>query len=212
MSTASGSVSPRQRRLLSGHAEAITPILDHLEDPLFIIDSLRRVVFRNTAAQRTADSGHGARVRAGRLVMATLSETSALDALLAEYIGSPERRPCRGLRLTSSTGKNWLLLCTRIGAPDAMGSFCIHLVRRIGVRRLPSTALQELFSLSPRELVVLEKLAAGADLWQIAADIHLSRESVRVYLKRVFRKCEVHSQEELITLVQRLSVFAAKEP
>ena len=189
----------------------VSRILNGIEDPLFIIDPQRRVLFRNAVAQRTTDAGHGARVRAGRLVMASASETAALDQLLSECATPSSQHHCRGLRLTSTAGKAWLLLCTPIQTRGIAACFSIHMVRRLNVRQPPRAAMQDLFGLTPRELVVVERLAAGADLTQIATDIHLSRESVRVYLKRAFRKCEVHSQGELIALVQRLSVFAAGE-
>ena len=185
-------------------------ILNCLEDPIFVIGSGRRVLLQNTAARRVASLGYGARVRSGILHLSTVSETSQLDQILLGHVARSEDagNSC-ALRVAGSNGgKDWLLVCTAIVGQAEEWIFILHLVRRVGVRRVQGTALEKLFGLTPREQEMVGQLVTGAPLADVAEALGLSRESSRVYLKRIFRKCDVHSQVELVALVQRLSVFA----
>lgn len=196
-------------------------VFNLIEDPLFIIDGNRNVLFQNLAA-KVSFSGIGyLSLRDGRLTLMNAAANAQLDRLLLSlYCASAtsDMRRGGGLRLIvtpdkqrskNSASKDWLLsLHILTTVPVVPAAFIVHLVRRIGKRRLPKLAIQELFSLTTREMQVVEHLVGGASLRSIAELVHLSHESVRVYLKRIFRKCEVHSQADLIALVHRLSLFA----
>ena len=58
-------------------------------------------------------------------------------------------------------------------------------------------------SLSPRELEVLQCLARGENLRQIAAKLNISRNTVDKHRSSVMKKLEVHSSTELIALAYR---------
>lgn len=52
--------------------------------------------------------------------------------------------------------------------------------------------------LSPRELQLLELLAAGRAAKEAASDLNLSYETVRGYLKKIYQKLHVRSQTEAV--------------
>lgn len=53
-------------------------------------------------------------------------------------------------------------------------------------------------SLAPRERQILELLATGLATKEVAAEIHLSYETVRDYLKQIYRKLHVRSRTEAV--------------
>ena len=66
-------------------------------------------------------------------------------------------------------------------------------------------ALAERAGLSARELDVLKLIARGRSRAYIAEELFLSENTVRGYTSRLYAKLGVHSQQELIDLVERTS-------
>ncbi len=59
-----------------------------------------------------------------------------------------------------------------------------------------STRVQE--SLTEREIEVLQHIAHGRRVKEVAADLHLSVTTVQTYLRRIYEKLQVHSQAEAV--------------
>ena len=53
-------------------------------------------------------------------------------------------------------------------------------------------------ALSQREIAVLEGIARGRRLKEVAADLDLSITTVQTYLRRIYEKLQVHSQAEAV--------------
>ena len=53
-------------------------------------------------------------------------------------------------------------------------------------------------SLSPREAEVLEQIARGKRMKEVAADLGLSVTTIQTYLRRIYEKLQVHSQAEAV--------------
>ncbi len=62
--------------------------------------------------------------------------------------------------------------------------------------------LRTQFDLSPRECEVIEKLRGGSTVGRIAESMHLSVHTVRGYIHNIYAKCEVHSRNELLDLLE----------
>lgn len=58
------------------------------------------------------------------------------------------------------------------------------------------------YGLTPRETDVLEQLARGRDLAFMEEKFVLSRNTVKMHIKHVYEKLDVHSKQEVIDLVQ----------
>lgn len=64
--------------------------------------------------------------------------------------------------------------------------------------------LQRRLGLTLAEARVARRLAAGADLWSIAQQLEITRETVRTHLKRIYSKTGTCRQAELVALVGRV--------
>jgi DNA-binding NarL/FixJ family response regulator len=53
-------------------------------------------------------------------------------------------------------------------------------------------------ALSDRELTVLQELSHGKSTREVAEHIHVSEETVKTYLKQIFRKLSVHDRTEAV--------------
>jgi DNA-binding NarL/FixJ family response regulator len=54
-------------------------------------------------------------------------------------------------------------------------------------------------ALTDRELTVLQELTHGKSTREVAEHIHVSEETVKTYLKQIFRKLEVHDRTEAVS-------------
>ncbi|HYN37129.1 MAG TPA: LuxR C-terminal-related transcriptional regulator, partial [Actinomycetota bacterium] len=52
--------------------------------------------------------------------------------------------------------------------------------------------------LTDRELTVLQQLTHGKSTREVAEHIHVSEETVKTYLKQIFRKLEVRDRTEAV--------------
>jgi PAS domain S-box-containing protein len=80
---------------------------------------------------------------------------------------------------------------------DCHGIFGIALLDRQARPRESRTTL------TPRQREVLQLLGAGASTDQIAAELHLSRETVRNHVRLVLRALGAHSRLEAVAIARR---------
>jgi DNA-binding CsgD family transcriptional regulator len=71
---------------------------------------------------------------------------------------------------------------------------------------MPTVDLAKRFSLTNRERQVLQYLIAGKSRKEIAAEMHLSEDTVRSYLRSLYEKLGVRSQVEAATLGLRMEL------
>ena len=60
------------------------------------------------------------------------------------------------------------------------------------------------FALTPREIDVALILAKGRNKERAAEELHLARETVKTHTANIYRKLAIHSQQELIDLIEGL--------
>ncbi|MEX1004532.1 MAG: response regulator transcription factor [Acidimicrobiia bacterium] len=84
--------------------------------------------------------------------------------------------------------------------PVMLGALLRHVVHR---RRAARADLDRLDSLTHRERQVLELLAGGHDRAEIAQRLFIATGTVRTHLMRIFRKLDVHSQNEAMAFATR---------
>lgn len=73
--------------------------------------------------------------------------------------------------------------------------------RWIAPEKEPCARLAGRFGLTPRETEVLEQLAQGRDLAYMEEKFVLSRNTLKMHIKHVYAKLDVHGKQEVINLV-----------
>ena len=62
----------------------------------------------------------------------------------------------------------------------------------------------ERYALSDREREVAALVVRGRSVQSIAEDMVVSQNTIKTHVSRIYRKCGVHSREELVRLVEGL--------
>jgi len=62
-------------------------------------------------------------------------------------------------------------------------------------------------SLTKRELDILRRLSSGLPITQIAANLHISNNTIKSHLKSVYRKLDVDSRQNAVTKAQELALL-----
>jgi PAS domain S-box-containing protein len=85
------------------------------------------------------------------------------------------------------------------------------LILAFDVRRPPSEPIRAVPDpqLTPRQLEILELIAAGLSTADVARELTLSPETVRNHLRNAFSELRVHTRVEAIAMAQRLGLLAA---
>ncbi|AOB39795.1 response regulator transcription factor [Bordetella parapertussis] len=69
---------------------------------------------------------------------------------------------------------------------------------------LPAAAPPAAMALSPREHQVLERITLGYTYDEIARDLEVSRHTVQTFVRRIYRKLQVHSKVDAINAARGL--------
>lgn len=202
------------RQLVQGQERqaALTSLLDNLEFAVFLLDRTGRVVLRNRRSEDVLSEGFDLRLREGRLSLAGAAENERLSRLILESIRAaiglgvqaggalsvpeigPERRLCLLVTPLASASGQWDFLEERICA----GVFVSAPSAR---RTLGHQVLMTWFGLTPAEARVAERLANGERPEEIADDLQVSRETVKVQTRSIYEKIGVHRQAQLAKLL-----------
>jgi PAS domain S-box-containing protein len=202
----------------------------HTTDAVFVIDPEYRVVHWDTRMESL--TGFAAAEALGRPCHETLSgecegggsfyasERSGMQ--LARAGGTP---PGCDVRISTRWGeKRWVGVST-LSVPSSEGPYLVHLVRDAqkthetlelarGLIRLSSDekpaapAPEDVPEISPRQMEVLEMLAAGKSVKEISAELFLSRATVRNHVRSILRALESHSQLEALAKARRLGLLS----
>lgn len=95
----------------------------------------------------------------------------------------------------------------RAGGSPISPSIARRLLQQVGGRRRPSAAAADVVScISPQEQAVLRFSAKGYNYDEIARLMQLSRHTVETYVKRIYRKLQVHSKTEAVYEARQLGL------
>lgn len=193
---------------------SLSLLLDRVSDPVLALNQSRRVLYANATARLVmSGAASGLKLRSERLMFDDQAVEREFDlALGAAAVTHEEPHNYRAIRVPRpSASAAWIAVISVLRPCDdstaAERPLLVHLVGRVRPRLLPLTALRDFFELTPRELSVVTLLMRGASLRTIAKQLELSHESIRMYVKRILRKCEVESQVDLLALLQRMSIL-----
>lgn len=187
----------------------LSGILNRVVNPVLLIDQRRTVLFRNHAADKLLKTEIGLRIRLGRLALATPRGVRPLHPVMLECLPSLTDRRCNGAA-QSQTPTQWLMTVSEFSEAQRTRTFLIHLISRLHQRQLSTGSLRELFCLNADETAVLAGLLRNESLLCIAAWLTLPPAAIRSHVRRILRKCKVHSRVELMALLHRVSLLSSQ--
>lgn len=172
---------------------------------IFLVDGKGRVLFANEAARRMLERRDGLVIRDGCLT----AECHKARASLARYFESDPQTPRDSLVLrvdgNRAAGPYRMLVSPVADRPELHGArtaYCVFVYEpKAGRRPLPVAVLRQLYGLTASEARLANELFVGRSLRETAGANGISLNTVRFCLKKIFRKCEVNSQAELLQLL-----------
>jgi DNA-binding CsgD family transcriptional regulator len=178
--------------------------LDRLGLAIFVLGDDDEILAANRAARHLCSRQDAFCEFGGRLQMLRRGDAQRWQRL-------KESPRTSLMNLPRATGRrSYLLLASRIAVPSDTFErvTCLtvldpHCEAESDLAHL----LQSSLELSPSEARVVASLAEGRSVREAAESLGLSHHTVRSHLKRIFTRCEVHSQAELMQLVGRVAQF-----
>jgi DNA-binding CsgD family transcriptional regulator len=178
--------------------DAAFATLEKLNRGVLLLGADGTVRFMNRTARAMLNRGHGLSLRKGRLTFAGADATEALDACVEQMTGS---------LLLRVGGPNhahgaYSVLVSPLESRDEPNGFCVFIHEPPGKQRpVPAQVLRQLYGLTAAEARLANALYVGQSLQSAAGTGGISRNTAKTVLKRVFVKCEVGSQAELLQLL-----------
>lgn len=195
--------APVPTRRTSLEAAALAT-LDKLNRGVVLLSSGGEVGFANRAARSMVSRSDGFALRAGRLEFADpavqrrylrfLEQARDSDGGSSLVLRVPRLRQQGAYRVLVSA------LETDAGATPTGYSVFVY-EPDAGQRRLPAKVLAILYGLSPSEARLANELFAGRSVQEAATVLEITVNTARSALKRIFGKCGVRSQAELLQLL-----------
>jgi DNA-binding CsgD family transcriptional regulator len=168
------------------------------------LDVAGRILNANLDARQVLDAGHSLRVRDSRLAFANSCLNARLTRLLAAHACAPTDAHGFVARLQPTNGEGLLrVLVTplRNGQANSDIAVLVFIFDTHRERVISHQVLRDLYGLTHAQCVVTAHLFEGRSVEQTAKLLGVSVNTARSHLKRVFTKCEVQSQGELLYLL-----------
>lgn len=186
--------------------EAALATLDKFNRGIFLLDDDGKVCFANRAAEGMVAQKDGLLLRRGRLQFSAIDTNAAFEAFLAD---GRDRAASSGfvLRATRLRLKQpYRVLVSRLvhrHKCDGCGAgYCVFIYEPNGGHIPVSVAvLRQLYGLTPAEARLANALFGGRSLAKSARAGGISINTAKSVLKRIFTKCAVRSQPELLLLL-----------
>lgn len=176
--------------------DGLVGALDYLPVGAILVDGGGRILLRNRHAARCLDLGAGVHERHGQLRCDFVDDTSRLRRGV-ELLVRRERRAPLALSARRADGGRPLELLLRASGGEAVTVFIADRERPTG---FDAELAKQLYRLSEREAEVAEAVVAGHTLLEIAASLHVEKETVRSHLKQIFSKTQTARQADLVRL------------
>ena len=204
-------VHERMGELLQ-HRNAAEDVIDRLPFGVMLLDASGQAVLVNYGARQILDAQDGLVLRNGTLVAASVAQTAALRALIAQATGA-----ARGEGLGSggalaigrpSMKRPVQVLVTPLrtsGIDFSFGSAAPSIAVFISDPELTPLAndaiLQQFFGLTPAEARLAILLLQHQSVEEAAESLDISLNTARTHLKKLFAKTSTRRQSELVRLL-----------
>jgi PAS domain S-box-containing protein len=180
----------------------LTATLQHVNVPSFVADETGTIAWLNDAAKRTFGD------LTGRSFMTVVAPEHV--PLVREQL---ERKLRRGARVTdyeidvlTADGRRRRAEVSSV--PIEGGDRC-HAVFGVVLASAPRNGSPPPAELTTRQMEVLRLLGEGASTDQIAAMLHVSRETVRNHVRNILRALGAHSRLEAVAEAHRRGLLRA---
>jgi DNA-binding CsgD family transcriptional regulator len=187
-------------------AKLLAQGLEQLGQAMLIVSSRGEVVFASKAAEAMLVADRGLRLESGKLIAelspdnqrlqqaieATIADKQAQGKVFNLYVHRNDY--VRPISLTISK-------MARTAAERRQGHHVLILVKDLNLNQeFWADRLREEYRLSPREMQCVSLLTEGRDLKDVAELMSIGIETVRQYVKNIYKKMGVHKQHELVSL------------
>jgi len=189
---------------------ALAEVLDRLPTGVLVFDARHAPLIVNRSARRILDMRDGFAIERGRPRLADRREDGVFQTLLAkacEATLSGRRAVGDVMQVSRPSGRRAfaLMVAPLLDAPP--GSAAGEAVS-VAFLADPETGhvsttdvLEQLYALTPAEAELVQLLAQGRSLEQVATARSVTMNTVRSQLKQVFTKTDTNRQGELVRLV-----------
>lgn len=189
--------------------------LQHAQMAVLAVDAQGRVAFANARAAALSQADSPLRVRDGRLWAAGAANQNRLAALVADAAAHAggELASAAGAMAFARAGRFPLAVTViPLRAPTSALArpMALVMVRDPEDADLPLDMLKGLFGFTTTEAVVARHLAGGMSVADIAQWQGVSEATVRTQVNKLLTKTQTNRQQELISLILRSTVPAAR--
>jgi PAS domain S-box-containing protein len=166
--------------------------------PSYVLDPTGVVRWLNAAAEELVGDVRG---RHFTSIVAPEDSQRARELFARKVLGTSSTTDATGV-LVSTGGKR---VAVEINAVSLMNGERVVGVFGLLEERPDDTTAAPPPHLTPRQVQVLRLLEQGRSTKQIAAELHLSTETVRNHIRRLFRALGVHSRLEAVAAARTAS-------
>jgi DNA-binding CsgD family transcriptional regulator len=189
--------------------DILSDVLQILPEAILIVDGECHPVFLNCAAEQLLTDDDHLKLEHGMLTAASSHATSQLRRLVAEAAGYNCGEVARSngeLTITCPSGGRPLVLqirSIRHSAADRSGKHKQVAAVFVGTAEMTEAArqLSESYHLTPAEARLAALIVGGYSLHAAANRLHISKNTARTHMKRIYDKTELHRQTDLVRLV-----------
>lgn len=180
--------------------------LEQLGQAMLIVSCRGDVVFYSKAAEAILAADRGLKVQGGKLIADLPADNQrlqqALESATKEVLNTGNifniyvhrNDYVRPISLTISK-------MVKSEAERRQGHHVLVLIKDLNLNQeFWADRLREEYRLSPREMQCVSLLSEGRDLKDVAELMAIGIETVRQYIKNIYKKMGVHKQHELVSL------------
>lgn len=184
--------------------------LSRMDVATIFLDQSGRVLRTNAVAEQLLQAADGLSCLRGRLRAAAPAEQLRLQQLIAAALSpaaQPMPRLAEAMSITRRAGGGHLSLMVQPMARGAAlegerrAAAVIFLRDHEQVHRAPEEVVRQVFRLTPAETALAMQLLKGLSLEQSAAALHVTRNTARTHLSRIFAKLGVRRQTEMMRVL-----------
>jgi DNA-binding CsgD family transcriptional regulator len=183
-------------------------LLDRNAASVILLDTRKRVVYANRAAEGLCLAGDGIRLSANGVVAQSKRDNDRMQELVDDVLTHQALRGYGGsMRLARPSGRRpFAVLVSPLSTKYAVlttarPAVCIVITDPESKHPLPSHRFKAAFGLTEAEARMAALLAAGENLRDTAARLNITYGTARARLAEIFQKTETRRQGELIKVL-----------